>query len=404
MKRFSVKPFPGFHFLALALCLIISGAVPAQKKKKYIVNAYVGGFRGLANVEEIDAEKLTHINYAFVNVQDSMAVLTNLATDSTNFRKLNGLKKKNPDLKIVISIGGWAWSENFSDAVLTESSRLKFAKSSVDIVRQYDLDGVDIDWEYPGEAGVPCVAGEVCARPDDKQNFVTLARELRAALDAAGTQDGKHYGITMAAGVTPRYVGDGQWLKDLAASLDWINLMTYDFHMPFEKTSNHLAPLFGDARDAANAGANTAGAVERYLQAGVARDKLVLGVPFYGYGWKGCPPGAGGDGQYQPCNGGTTSGINGGYSYGFDMLLEQGMLAPSLEGANGYRRYWNASARVPYLYNAAQQVWVSYEDPASLQEKARYIRQQGLRGAMFWEMSGDGQHRMLGALSQAMGK
>ena len=86
------------------------------------------------------------------------------------------------------------------------------------------------------------------------------------------------------------------------------------------------------------------------------------------------------------------------------MLLEQGMLAPSLEGANGYRRYWNASARVPYLYNAAQQVWLSYEDPASLQEKARYIRQQGLRGAMFWEMSGDGQHRMLGALSQAMGK
>jgi len=412
--------------LAVAAALPLAGASAADAAE---IVGYYPGWKYAAfpvTAANVDASRLTMALYAFVDIcwdgkhgnadpsvhyvapcqepLDGALAWRDEAADGDNLRKLVALKAGHPQFKVVISVGGWDWSNRFSNLAASPAARANFIASTVKSLRRYRLDGIDIDWEYPGEAGVPCVAGEVCARPDDKQNFVTLARELRAALDAAGTQDGKHYGITMAAGVTPRYVGDGQWLKDLAASLDWINLMTYDFHMPFEKTSNHLAPLFGDARDAANAGANTAGAVERYLQAGVARDKLVLGVPFYGYGWKGCPPGAGGDGQYQPCNGGTTSGINGGYAYGFDLLLEQGMLAPSLEGANGYRRYWNASARVPYLYNAAQQVWVSYEDPASLQEKARYIRQQGLRGAMFWEMSGDGQHRMLGALSQAMGK
>ena len=132
---------------AIIFCLINTVIAQSSKPKKYLINGYVGGFRGLVNTAQIDANKLTHINYAFVNVQDSLAVLTNLQTDSTNFRKLNELKLINPDLKIVISIGGWAWSENFSDAVLTESSRKMFAKSSVDIVRQYKLDAVDIDWE-----------------------------------------------------------------------------------------------------------------------------------------------------------------------------------------------------------------------------------------------------------------
>ena len=197
-------------------------------------------------------------------------------------------------------------------------------------------------------------------------------------------------------------MGDGVWLKDLAQSLDWINLMTYDFHMPFEKTSNHLAPLYGDAKDAANAGANTADAVQRYLHAGVSKDKLVLGLPFYGYGWQGCPPGADGDGQYQHCDGGTTTGINGGYSYGISLMLKQGILTPSFDGGNGYQRYWNMSAGVPYLYNAAQQIWFSYEDPTSVNIKVGYLKQQGLRGAMFWELSGDAGHQMLNTLSAAM--
>ncbi len=107
-----------------------------------------------------------------------MAWLTNLATDSINFRKLNYLKKDNPNLKILISIGGWSWSENFSDAVLMESSRKKFAGTSAEIVDTYDLDGVDIDWEYPGLKGEDNVF-----RAEDKENFTLMFKAIREELD-----------------------------------------------------------------------------------------------------------------------------------------------------------------------------------------------------------------------------
>ena len=115
------RPF-AFCLLLIAISLIAckSGQESTQQtplKNKLAIIGYVPGFRGELDEKTIDANKLTHINYAFVDVKDSMAWLTNLATDSINFRKLNYLKKDNPDLKILISIGGWSWSENFSDAV-----------------------------------------------------------------------------------------------------------------------------------------------------------------------------------------------------------------------------------------------------------------------------------------------
>src|SRR5688572_21192910 len=129
------KPFAFCTFLfAFFLMACKSGQeLQAPVKSKLVIIGYVPGFRGELQMDTIDAKKLTHINYAFVDVKDSMAWLTNLATDTINFRKLNYLKKGNPDLKILISIGGWSWSENFSDAVLTENSRKKFAQTSADI-------------------------------------------------------------------------------------------------------------------------------------------------------------------------------------------------------------------------------------------------------------------------------
>ena len=118
-------------------------------KRKKVIIGYVGGYKGRIDIAGISAGKLTHINYAFVNIKNGRAFLDNEVTDTSNFRSLNRLKEKNRDLKILISIGGWSWSENFSDAVLTDSSRVIFAKSAVDIIRKYALDGVDIDWEYP---------------------------------------------------------------------------------------------------------------------------------------------------------------------------------------------------------------------------------------------------------------
>jgi chitinase len=401
----------------LILSAAMLAALPVTSVAASEVVGYYPGWKHQAfPVSSVDAGKLTMALYAFVDLcwdgehgnadpaindvapcqqpLNGALAWRDEAADGANLRALVALKKRHPQFKVVISVGGWNWSNRFSNVAASAPARANFIASSLQALRRYGLDGVDLDWEYPGEAGVPCVAGEVCARPEDKQNFVVLARELRAAFDKAGKQDGKHYSITIAAGGNGNYVGDGAWVKELTRSLDWINIMAYDYHMPWEKNTGHHAALFADARDPTTAnGFYASRSVQRYLDAGVTKDKLVLGVPFYGYGWKGCAAGPDGDGQYQLCQGGVTDGIEGGNSYGYGQVLRRGA---------GYRRYWNASARVPYLYDAAEQVWITYEDPVSLGEKTRYIKQQGLRGAMFWELSADSDGLLLQALSDGM--
>jgi chitinase len=409
-----------------ALADEVIGYYPGWKSAAYPVSA--------ANV---DATRLTMALYAFVDVcwdgkhgnpepsvnyeapcQDAAGdpvspngalVFRDAVADGANLRALVALKKSNPKFKVVVSVGGWDWSNQFSNVADSPAARASFVASSVKLMRRFGLDGVDIDWEYPTEAGVPCVAGRVCARPGDKPNYVKLVRELRAAFDAAGKKDGKHYSITIAAGASAGYVNDGAagsaWIKELAQSLDWINIMSYDYHITSEKNNGHLAALNADPKDPLKAsGLYAEASVQRYLAAGIARDKLVMGVPFYGYGWKGCAPGSNGDGQYQPCEGAATGGVGGGNAYGFGHLLKQGILTPAFEGGKGYRRYWNAAAKVPYLYNAGERIWITYEDQQSLKGKARYIKAQKLRGAMFWELSADDGHQLLQTLWSEMAK
>src|SRR5687768_35651 len=126
-----------FILFAISLCIVSCAGSKEQAGEDpepgFVVIGYVPGYDGVIDETTIDADKLTHINYAFVNVKDSLASLTNIETDTVNFRRLNNLKKINPSLKILISLGGWSWSENFSDAVLTESSRRKFAQSNASI-------------------------------------------------------------------------------------------------------------------------------------------------------------------------------------------------------------------------------------------------------------------------------
>ncbi len=166
--------------LVWAFAITLAGNTQAQSGK--VIIGYVGGFRGLVNTSIIQPKKLTHINYAFVDVKDHRAWLHYEKTDTVNFRKLNLLKQQNPDLKILISIGGWTWSGKFSDAVLTDTSRQRFVASAVDIIKKYDLDGIDIDWEYPSLQGLE---GNVF-RPEDKENYVLLFKELRRQTDSLG--------------------------------------------------------------------------------------------------------------------------------------------------------------------------------------------------------------------------
>ncbi|GAB3882164.1 glycoside hydrolase family 18 protein [Spirosoma agri] len=355
-----------FCFVSFVSCslVLLAGFVPAPKTKP-IVLAYVGGFRGLVNAETIAAEKLTHINYAFVDIKNNRAWLHNLATDSTNFRNLNALKRRNPDLKILISIGGWAWSEHFSDAVLSDTARTAFAASAVDIVRQYQLDGIDIDWEYPGMKGEDNVF-----RPEDKANFTLLFKALRDQLNGLKQQTGKEYLVTTALPGFPEIFTH----TDMAQAqqyLDYINVMSYDFFTGGPLAGHHTNLYESGKVDNEQSGDR---AITLYKQAGVPTSKLVLGIAFYGRAWQLKTD----DPDAFPRTIATVE-RGGGYSFIKDSLLTN----------PAYKRHWDKRAKAPYLYNADLKRFVSYDDEKSVRAKCQYVKKQELAGVMFWEYFSD---------------
>ena len=189
-------------FVAAVILSLLLPVSPLKAQSGKVIIGYVGGFRGLIKTNLIQAIKLTHINYAFVDIKNNRAWLHREATDTLNFRHLNLLKKDNPNLKILISIGGWTWSGKFSDAVLTDTARQRFVASAVNIIQKFDLDGIDIDWEYPGQAGYD---GNIY-RPEDKENYTLLFKELRRQTDSLGWRTGKKYLLTTAVGAFKGYL------------------------------------------------------------------------------------------------------------------------------------------------------------------------------------------------------
>src|SRR6266487_1060841 len=214
-----------------------------KKKKKPVIIGYVGGFRGLIATDSVDVWRLSHINYAFVDIRDNRAWLHNEATDTTNLRRLSELKKINPDLKILISIGGWTWSKNFSDAVLTDTSTQNFALSAVAIVSKYNLDGIDIDWEYPGMMG-----DSNMYRPEDKQHYTILFKDLRQNLDSLNQITHMKYYVTTAVGSWQAYI-DHTEMEKVQQYADYINVMSYDYADGSDSVSGHHTNLYISSSD-----------------------------------------------------------------------------------------------------------------------------------------------------------
>ncbi|MCB0670272.1 MAG: glycoside hydrolase family 18 protein [Saprospiraceae bacterium] len=376
-----------FQFLNLILLALILScksqdhipATPDTSQQKVIVG-YVPGFRGVLNTENISANKLTHINYAFVNVKDSMAWLTNLATDSINFRKLNALKNENPELKILISIGGWSWSENFSDAVLTSSSRKKFANTSVQIVKEYGLDGVDIDWEYPGLRGEDNVFRDV-----DKQNFTLMFKEIRSALDDLSKETGRSYQLTSAVAGFKAFL-DHTEMGAAAAYQDFINIMCYDYYTGGPMAGHH-SNLFPPSDFEQDRSAEKD--IRMFLDAGVPANKIVLGVPFYGRSWI------------------MTTTENRGINMPRDSVLRGGgysYIKDSMIGRPGFIRHWDENANSPYLFNEETRQLVVYDDEESIRIKCNYILENDLRGIMFWQYMSDPKEYLLTEINNVFTK
>lgn len=348
--------------------------VKAQSPK--VVIAYVTSWKSF-KAEDIDAKIITHINYAFANVSNAEIVLSNPGDDE-NFEELHKLKKANPNLKLLVSVGGWTWSNDFSDAALTPESRKKFALSAMKCVKKYQLDGIDIDWEYPALEG----AGNI-HRPADKQNFTLLLEAIRAEFDKSAALTKKHLLLTIASGGMDEYMANTE-LGKAHKYLDYINIMSYDLYNGNDKLTGHHAGLYLPEKSEKKLSVDYA--VKLHLGQGIPASKLVLGIPFYGRTWSGVA---------NTNNGFDQKAATGGQGIDYNLIVP-------LLSQKEYVRVWDEKAQAPYLWNASQNVFISYEDEQTVALKCDYVKKHNLAGAMFWEFHGDYESRLLKAVGKGL--
>lgn len=188
-------------------------------------------------VSDIPWEKVTTVNYAFLDLKENGTVTYfDTYADPLNLEEMKEYKRKYPAVKVLVSVGGWTLSKYFSPVAADPAKRLEFARSVLRIIRKYDLDGVDIDWEYPGGGGME---GNY-ASPDDGKNFVLLLKTIREVFNQAEEKDHEDYMITVAAPADPVKAGRINW-TEASRYLDAIDVMTYDYHGAWEDVTGFLA-------------------------------------------------------------------------------------------------------------------------------------------------------------------
>lgn len=366
------------------------------------------------------AARLTHVNYAFAKIgasedgtlvcqsADSWADYTRPAPAEEdldgvgelydesklrgNFSQLRKLKQQFPHLRVLISIGGFTFSDKFSDAALTPESRTALAESCVDTFINGNLppvsgpggqvvtdgagvfDGIDIDWEWPGN----CIAG-CTSRPEDKENFTLLLKEFRRQLDKAGRESHKRYQLTYFAPAGVFNI-DNIEVRKTARLVNFITVQGYDLHGTWESTTNFQSNLFVCPDDPIPADAallNDNFVVNTYLKRGVPKQKVVLGVPFYGRGWAGVPDID--NGLYQTSTGAAPGEFEAGVAgYGF---LKN--LLPT------YGHFRDRACKADWLYSPTDQVFWTFDGKRVMRNKADYVDRRNLGGVMFWELTGD---------------
>ena len=299
-----------------------------------------------------DPDYVTHINYAFGQVNESFNGVMidrpndSRATSEERLKSIVELKKQKPSLKIMLSIGGWR-SGRFSEMAANETNRSAFAADCQRVVRKFGLDGIDMDWEYPGSS-----AAGISSSPEDTENFTLLMRDIRKAI-------GKDKLLTFASAANAGYVD----FKAVEPYVDFVNIMTYDM---VTNGSAHHAALFPS--ELTGRGRSCEEAVNAHVDAGIPIHKLTLGMPFYGHGRDSIPASI--DYRY-------IININGALGF-FDRTNSR------IVGLGSHTEKWDEAAKVPYWVDADDKFVLSYETPKSIALKCEWLKQKGLLGAMYW--------------------
>lgn len=316
-----------FLLLFLMPFLACSSSTQTKSNDGKIIVAYVAGWRD--SVATVDPQYMTHINFAFGNVSETFDGIS--IPRPENLRRVVALKKQKPELKIMLSIGGWG-SGRFSEMAADRTNRESFADDCKRVIDEFGLDGVDLDWEYPTSS-----SADISSSPDDTENFTLLVRDIRQRI-------GPDKLLTLASDKSAKYFD----FRAIDPYMDFVNIMTYDMgNSPMHHSAMYRSDMTGWF--------SCEESIQAHLDAGVPVEKLVFGMPFYGRG---------------------QSELSSGVIYGDIIKLE------------GYTEEWDDVAQAPYMKNAAGET-LNYDSPRSIALKCDYIYEKGMKGAMYWEYSGD---------------
>ncbi|WP_422658841.1 glycoside hydrolase family 18 protein [Paenibacillus sp. EC2-1] len=303
------------------------------------------------------------------------------AENSRIMDNIKKLKEHNPKTKMVLAVGGYG-VDGFSDASM-DGSRYLFTESIINMVKELDLDGIDIDWEYPAFDAWKTQK----ARPEDTKNFTNLMKELREKLYRLPHKNNRKYLLTFASGTQDWYFKSVE-VKKVEKYVDYINIMSYDLTGRWSDTTGFNSNLFIDSKHKSQHSIDQI--INMYLDHDINSEKLLLGVPAYSYGWTDVKSST--DGTF------TT-----GKPIDIDKVdLSYKNIVKKYLNKNGYKRYYDENAKTAYLYNG--DTFISYEDKEALKAKVKYIHDKNLAGAMVWQYAQDAEDGIIQFLADNLNK
>lgn len=318
-----------------------------------LIGYYAGDGRDL---EAHRIEQLTHLIWCFGHIRNDSMVIA--PSQEHIIARMVALKDRQPSLKVLLSLGGWGGCANCSETFARAAGRTTFAHGARALMEKYQVDGIDLDWEYPAVQGPPGHAYSDA----DRHNFSLLIQELRQTL-------GNEYEISFAVGGTDECIQKGYEWDLIMPLVDRVHIMSYDLVHGYSTTTGHHTPLYSCAKQRASA--EQAVALLRSLK--VPRDQIVIGAAFYVRFWKDVP--AEENGLFQPGN--------------FSHTIPCSAVDTAITESNGWRIYRDKQAWAAYAYDPDKRLFATYDDPASIAAKANYVLLQGLGGIMFWQLADD---------------